>query len=260
MLKMETPLTVTARGGETTLLVMDAKDGLPAAFALMATRAAHRVALRLGGGCKGMNAADKTTMLEYFDVAFRGYRGLVWSGGTRQLASDGSLDPMVTDVPGIIAAANPECVALGTMPRTDLLRLAGDSQLVLDKYGTRPNPTVKGLLVVQNGADGNLDWDGDLNAYFGLMEQWRDHAGFTALGLIAWNGGPVTEKEIMRSAKLGWPTFLVSGTGRVTDELIGKLAIGTLELPKQHRVVVVSKDNPSTLRGALIEHGFLVAT
>jgi hypothetical protein len=41
--------------GKVNLVIMDAKDGLPAAFALMGTRAEKKVAMRITGGCKGMD-------------------------------------------------------------------------------------------------------------------------------------------------------------------------------------------------------------
>lgn len=257
---VSTPHTVTATGGKTHVLVMNATDGLPAAFALMGTTARDKVAVRLSGGCKGMSAADKAAMLDYFAAAFDGFGGVVWSGGTRQTDSDGALDPMVTDVPGVIAAKNARAVALGTVPRVALLSLQGESRLVLDEYGTGPNPTMQAILVVQNGPDGELGWDGDVATYFALMEQWRNHAGFSALGLIGWNGGAVTEDEILRAARKRWPTILVRGTGRATDDVIGKVESGKLEelkVPADHRIVVVDRADPATLRTALSAHGFL---
>ena len=203
----QTAYTVSTPQGDTKLLVMDRKEGFPATFALMATTALDKVVLRISGGCKGMNADDKRVMLDYFARGMPSFNGMIWSGSTRQFTKDDELDPMVTDVPGVIAAAYPGCVALGSAPRTDVLRLVGESRLVLDKYGTGPNPTMSGILIVQNGADGKLldgkgevDWGGDLNAAFELMDNLVNCAGFRRAGIIAWNGGPITRDEIMRSA------------------------------------------------------------
>jgi hypothetical protein len=249
-----------ADGVKIPLVIMNATDGLPAAFALMATRAEKKVAARLLGGCKGMGAADKRAMLEFFATAFKDYRGLVWSGGTRQATKEGEVDPMVTDIPGIIAAANPGCIALGTIPRTAMLTLQENSRLVLDEWGTAPNPDMSGILIVQNGADGTADWDGDVATYFAMMDQWKTYAGFAALGTVAWNGGPITEKEILMSAARGWPTILIKGSGRVADEMAAKLQAGDADLlakfPKGHRVAVISKDDPEGLRRALVLAGF----
>lgn len=257
----DTPFRVTAPDGQTKLLVMDRKEGFPATFALMATTAPHKVAVRISGGCKGMNADDKLAMLDYFAEAFDGFRGMVWSGATRQFTKEGQLDPMVTDLPGVIAAGNPECIALGSAPRTDVLRLQGDSRLVLDGYGTGPNPTMRGILIVQNGADGKSDWDGDLDAAFGLMENLTGYAGFSRAGVIAWNGGPITEDEIMRSAKKGWPTVVIKGSGRAADDIAAKLESGDAslldKLPKNHKLVVADRADPGSLRAHLVEFGLL---
>ena len=263
---LRAPYKVSTADGQVRLLVMDAtKDGLPSAFALLGTTAKHKVAIRLAGGCKGMNAADKAHMLDYFAVAFDGYRGVIWSGGTRAV-KDGVVDPMVTDVPGVIADNNAGCVALGTVPRTALMTLQEDSRLVLDQYGNAPNPGMTGILVVQNGPDGELGWDGDLKTYATLMNQWRDSGGFKRLGLISWNGGDVTKDEILMSIRNGWTTILVDGTGRATDELVGEImrdldAFGTkYNLPSgwDARTSLVPKTNPAILAKLLHEKGFIL--
>lgn len=257
----ERPYKVTAEDGRVKLLIVDYADGVPAAFALMGTQAWKKVAIRIGGGCKNMTMEDKLGMVEFFRKAFRGYKGVVWSGATRAVTPDGRIDPMVTEIPGVIAADNPGAVALGTAPRVDILSLQGDSHLILDQYGTIPNVSQKGVLIVQNGADGKLDWNGDLDMYFKIMAMWRDHAGFTALALITWNGGAVTEEEIMKAVNLHWPVILIEGSGRVTDEIAKKLKENDEETKKKlgngDNVIVVSKDEPENLRLALIQCGFL---
>lgn len=253
------PFKVLVPGGKIPLVIMDAKDGLPAAFALMGTRAQEKVAIRLSGGCKGMNAEDKEQMISFFETAFRGFKGVIWSGATRQLDKEGQVDPMVTDVPGVIAAANPGCIALGTLPRVDLLSLQGNSRLVLDSDGTIPNPAQHGILIVQNGADGKLGWDGDVDIYLRIMENWRDYADFSHLGVIAWNGGAITQEEIEKSAARKWLTVLIEGSGRVADEIINKIKNdyeGLSEYFKGDHVVVISKDWPEDLRSLLVGKGF----
>ena len=240
---------------------MNRNEDFPTTFALMATTAGDKVVIRLSGGCKGMGPEDKKAMLEYFAAAGAGFRGMVWSGSTRSFTKDGELDPMVTDVPGVIAAANPGCVALGSAPRTDILRLVGESRLVLDSYGTGPNPSMSGILIVQNGADGASDWDGDLDAAFGLMDKLVGFANFTRAGVIAWNGGPITRDEVMRSAKRGWPTIVIRGSGRAADELCAQLDAkdpALLDaLPKEHKMVIADRADPTTLRKHLVDFGFI---
>jgi hypothetical protein len=262
---MESPYRVTAPGGKVRLLVMNATEGLPSAFALLGTTAERKVAIRLAGGCKGMSVDEKMQMQAFFTTAFMGYKGLIWSGATRQTDKTGAIDPMVTDIPGVIAAVNPGCVALGTVPRVEMMTLQQESRLVLDQYGTFPNPSMLGILVVQNGADGTLDWDGDVKTYAALMNQWRDCGGFKSLGLISWNGGAVTKDEVIMSIKQGWVTILIKGTGRATDELVTEMEVGGNTfcekngLPSNWRTktYTVQKDSPLELCAVLANCGFI---
>ena len=259
------PYSVTAPDGKVRLLVMNATDGLPSTFALLGTTAAEKVAIRLAGGCKGMSGDDKKQMVAFFCEAFAGYKGVIWSGATRQIGPDGEIDPMVTDVPGFIAEGNPGCVALGTVPRVDMLTLQQESRLVLDKYGTVPNPSMLGILVVQNGPEGEMSWDGDVKTYANLMNQWRDCGGFKALGLISWNGGAVTKDEVIMSIKQNWTTILVDGSGRATDELIAEIHADEVgfaskyNLPQdfEERTFILGKQ-PEALHRVLSGYGFVV--
>ncbi len=259
------PYRVTTPDGKVKLVVMNATDGLPAAFALMGTRARRKVAVRISGGCKGMNAGDKEQMLGFFSGAFRGFEGVAFSGGSRMVGADGKVDPMVTDIPGLIASENEGAIALGTLPRVELLTLQSDSRLVLDQWGNVPNPDQSGILIVQNGPDGEAGWDLDVPVYFRLMENWRDYAGFTHLGLIAWNGGAVTLQEIIGAAKRGWPVYLVQGSGRATDDVITALEqregelYNSLPLQKKNPFHIVPKGDVAMLRGLLSTDGFLIA-
>lgn len=257
MLDKINPYRVSVPDGRVNLVVMNATDGLPAAFALLGTRVKHKVAIRLAGGCKGMNAQDKEEMISFLADEFRGYRGLIGSGGTRQTDADGLVDPMITDVPGVIASENPGCVALGTLPRTGMLTLQQDSRLVLDEWGTVPNPDMHGILIVQNGPDGEMGWDGDVKTYLQLWQHYKQYADFSQLGLVAWNGGDVTRDEIMRTTSLGWPTILIEGSGRAPDDVLREIRSGAITLPKNHRVVSVHKGAYGELRSVLQTFGFL---
>lgn len=92
-----------------------------------------------------------------------------------------------------------------------------------------------------------------------MMDNWKAYGGFTVLGTIAWNGGPITEKEIMTSAKKGWPTILVKGSGRSTDELASKFLTRDSDflskLPSNHRLSVVQ--DPESLNSTLCDSGFI---
>jgi len=261
MSKAATALTVTAPKGRTDLVVMDKNDQLPVSFALKATTAKHHTAIRIGGGCGNMGHSDKTSMVEYFLEAFLGYKGVAFSGGTRALTEEGEVDLMITELPGLIAHGNPGAVALGTAPRTGRLGLIDESQLVFDEHNTRPNVAMSLVLVVQNGPERPAEWDGDLDQYFELMRSWQRDANFSPVGGVFWNGGGVTKTEIKRCANEGWPTIIVRGSGRAADEFAEKLDAQDpeflAEIPRDHKLVVVDRSDPQTLRKALHEFGFL---
>jgi hypothetical protein len=253
-----TAQTVINKSGKVDLFVSESSGVLPANYMLVATKAKSKVALRIAGGCKNMSEQDKLDMLDFFATALIGYSGVLFSGATRQLTADGLLDPMVTDVPGYVAQKNDGIIALGTAPRTDAWSLQGESAFILDGYGTRPNPTMDAILLVQDGPDATLDWDGDVPVYLKIMESWRSYAGFEHVGLISWNGGAVTEAEFRATANRKWPTILIQGSGRATDDAIQAI-VGELPGALQgDHVYVVDKSDPLALRQLLIDNGFIL--
>ena len=245
---------------KTPIWVMNSGD-VSANFSLLATRAQQKICVRVAGGCSGMSDLDKHEMAAFFLQAFEGFRGMIWSGATRQLKSTGEVDLMVTEIPAMVAAANPGALALGTAPRTGTLHLVGESRLQLDGDGTLPNPSLSGMAIIQNGSDEDLGWDGDLDAYFSIMKKLSVYGGFTAVGVVAWNGGGVTASEILRSAQLGWPTIVVKGSGRKADEFAARLEAGDEDLLRQlplgHKLMVADRSDPGTLRRLLLDHGLL---
>ena len=255
------PYQVTAPEGKVKLFVMSKRyEEVPSTFALMCARAEDKVAIRIAGGCKNMDDSDKKQMILFFLEAFRGYKGVILSGATREV-NDGETNLIVTEVPGHVAHENPGSIALGTVPRTAIMYLQDESRLVLDDYGTAPNPGQSAILIVQESGAGLLDWDGDLGPYFEMMTNLKECAGFRTVGVVSWNGGEVTEKEIFESFMRGWPTFLIKGSGRVTDEIIAKIQKGDLEtinkIRKIDSVSIVGKDDPAKMHYLLAQHNFL---
>lgn len=244
---------------------------IPRWYTLVASTVVEKVVIRIAGGCKGMNAQDKNDMLNFFSFGLSGFKGLITSGATREVR-EGIIDPMVTEVPGVIASANSGCIALGTVPRTGLLGLVDQSRMVIGEYNTPPNPNMTGFLVVEEGIDVSSDWDGDLGTYFAFMKDLVLYGGFLKAGLIAWNGGAITGDEIIKSLQFSWPTILIEGSGRITDEIISysrgenvvtftdlqerhKMAVD--KLPEKNSLIIVSRDSSKSLREKLIENSFI---
>jgi hypothetical protein len=122
----------------------------------------------------------------------------------------------------------------------------------------RPNPGYDGILIVQNGMEGELGWDGDLDKCFGLVSMWCRDANFRA-GWVCANGGGVTESEIQRSVRAGYPTILIHGFGRKTDEIAAAYQRGNLKwLPRRgHCILIADHRDPQSLRHALLEADLL---
>jgi hypothetical protein len=263
-LALDKPYTVPANIRFVRLLVTGEHDPLPTAVAAFTHRSPVNIGLRLAGGCANMSAQDKLGMLEFFGRGLRDFTGLVSSGGTRE-ASNGRIDPMVTDVPALLAAQSPHSVvAISTMPRTGDLGLVDDSRLVLSDDGHMlPNPGVHMLILVQSHTGMTLGWDGDLNMYFDLFGNLVRHGGWN-FGTVVYNGGGVTRKEALRAMALGWPVILVRGSGRQADVIIGEVEAGTLELPDYASVnrdllSIVDNGDHAALRTACVDHGLIAA-
>jgi hypothetical protein len=229
--------------------------------------------LRIAGGCSGMEKLDRKHMLDWFESNLGNFRGFVSSGATREVDEAGQLDPMVTEVPAVLARRG-NVVTISTVPRVGRLQLVDRSRLRMfreDQWGksvSQPNPAVHMFIVVQHQLGDEMDWDGDVRMYIDLFNSRRQFAGWQ-FACIAWNGGGVTKTEIKLTARSGWPVFLVEGSGRGADECIVALRNGTLDLsldgedpvpydPAQHKIYVVSKDQPDSLQQQLAALGYPV--
>jgi hypothetical protein len=248
------------------LVIMSPEDNVPAKVEAMMSSSPTKFGLRIAGGCSNMSEPDRAMMLYWFGENLGGFRGFVSSGATREVNNLGLVDPMVTEVPTLLAAAG-NVVAISTVPRVGDLELVDDSRLRMyreDKWGesvSAPNPGVHMIVIVQSRIGDELDWDGDVTTYVNLFNNRRKYAGWQ-FACIAWNGGGVTMTEIKLTARSGWPVILVEGSGRGADECIVALRNGTLDLsldgegpvpydPAQHKIYVVSKDQPYSLQQQL---------
>lgn len=232
--------------GEVRLVVANSAAQASTVTAALMHRSPTRVGMRIAGGCSGMSAKDKAQMLEYFEQGFRGFSGFVSSGGTRQ-ARGTSIDPMVTDVPALLAHSyGKRVLTLSTVPRTGDMALRDQSRLVLDtKNNVSPQPGVHMLIVFQpSAAHAAMDWDGDVEPYFSLFRSYTQQGW--RFGMVVWNGGGVTKTEAHTALQQGWKVITVAGSGRAADELA-----------RDQRFITVDRTDPTSLNTALHEHGFI---
>lgn len=228
------------QGGELPLALMSAINDVPVPNVL-----------RISGGCKGLNVPEEKVK-EYFLIAFAGYKGILFSGGTKAWDEEGNNEKfMITDIPVLIAETNGEGIqVLGTTPRTDQLWLKGDrSEMQLDEYNQQLNSKYDQNTLVQQSVNEVLKWDGDLGLYFKAMEAWKDtHNANTAV--LTFNGGQVTYDEGKRALEEGHALIIVKGSGRESERLAEELA-------GKDNVYIADLSDPQSLRNILQELNFL---
>lgn len=239
--------------------VMNAGEVAPSSFvnALNDLSEQHRVVIRITGGCGKMEPQEEEKVINYFETAFAGFGGVIFSGGTAKYnKANGEKSFMVTGLPVILAACKDNVKVLGSFPRTDVFRLAdgekGMANLVFDDANLNPKEThvqmpdanYDELLAVQGNVNTVLDWDGDLDTYFDLMDIWRQGGAKTAV--IVFNGGGVTYKEAKRAVDEGHKLIVINGSGRKADELAKEY----LENPNSN-VFISELDQPESFRESL---------
>lgn len=268
------PYRVPEHIGAVHLIVMNSTDQIVPAVHAQISASPTRKGLRITGGCANMEAPDKVDMLAWFSGNLVDFSGFVSSGATREVSADRLLDPMVTEVPALLASTG-RVTTLSTVPRVGAFQLVDESRLQMfreDEWGggiTCPNPGVHMIVVVQDQMGDQLDWDGDLLAYVELFDTYRRTAGWD-FATIVWNGGGVTKTEVKLTARAGWPVILVKGSGRAADEYCNAIKAGdsidftltgedepVLYDPSVHQLYVVSKDEPTSLRDQLAALGFM---
>ena len=268
------PLQVPKHIGAVHVIVMNSGDTVPAAVQAMMSRSPTRFGLRIAGGCSGMRPTDRENMLTWFGQNLADFSGFVSSGATREVTG-GKLDPMVTEVPALLASTG-NVITISTVPRVGNLQLVDDSRLQIYNQAdwgdsiSHPNPGVHMIVMVQDRLGSELDWDGDVLTYVELFDGYRRTAGWQ-FATIVWNGGGVTKTEVKMALRAGWPVILVKGSGRAADEYITALETnGVIDLtlpeiddgmvfhdPDVHNLIVVSKNDPSSLHDQLATLGFM---
>jgi len=240
---MTPSLYVKRRGEQTTKLE------------LSITRAKQRCIVRLTGGCGYMSANDAAGLYELFTQAFRGFKGAILFGGTRMLQKDcpDIIVPGITEIAPLIRQKCPESVILGVVPKSEDLRLTQYGLVVSGEkrndYLTIIHPEQDQCLIVQQSADEGVDWDAEWQECLRIIGDLRQFAQWHSV-LISYNGGAVTEREILATAEQGWPVILIAGSGRKTNEYAANADF----LGRYPSVMVVEKDSES-LRSGLIALG-----
>jgi len=204
-------------------LYIQGEDEQSSKIALKLTKAKDRFVVRITGGCGYMNQEDASGLNELFEKSFEGFSGAMLFGGTRMIkkGSQNEIVPSITEIAPLVRKKNNNSVVLGVVPKTDDLYLSEYGLIVCSEessdYVTIIHPEQDICLMVQKSVDQNSLWEAEYKECIKIIDSLRKYADWKSL-LISYNGGGVTEKEILKTAELGWPVLLIKNSGRKTDE------------------------------------------
>jgi hypothetical protein len=233
--------------------------------------------MRLTGGCGLMNESDAVGLAN-LQAALSGqnvgessgdaqashprFAGFCLFGGTRMVSkTDPSvIVPGITEVPPAISAHCPDAATLGVIAKVGHLRYTSNGIVVssseADPYATIVHPTQTSVVLLQPSADSFASWDDEAKECITICDALRD---MQWQGLLTvYNGGGVTEREILRWAKLGklnpfWRVLLIKGSGRKADEYANDQ-----EFLEEHPTVHVCENTVEDMRRKLFELGAIV--
>jgi hypothetical protein len=224
--------------------------------ALSLTRAAANFVIRFTGGCGYMSAEDARGLYDLFVDALEGFKGCILFGGTRMVkkVDYDEIVPGITEVPPLIKAEDDSVVILGIVPRTGNIRIDPSFGVVVESeyehdFITIIHPEQDMCLVVQQSVDKEATWEDEYLECIQITENLRSFAGWSSL-LISYNGGAVTEKEILHTAELGWPVLLVNGSGRMSEKYANDNAFLLA-----HPNVLVAEKTVGSIRNQLVKAG-----
>jgi hypothetical protein len=236
----------------------------------------HYVA-RITGGCGGMSA-EQAVGLKHLERALHGDRrasgwtprfaGFGLYGGTQMLLKKNPrvVVPGVTDVfrnlhGRFLREGYKDAVFLGITSKIGVLRHTPYGIIVADTGDTDfvtviPSHGTHSTLLIQPNADAHCDWDAEWKESMRIVDE-LGQAGWQSL-LIVYNGGSVTERELLSWAKMGqidpsrWTVLIVGGSGRTADKYAGDS-----EFLRESPTVHVCDNNVGSMRRALTMLGAL---
>lgn len=213
-------VTVDARG--CIFSVVGNQESMPAQFLASVRKAKAMELLLIGGGVKGFKPEHTAKMGPWVLNGLKGFGGVAFSGGTAYFDKEtGALkSDIVTSIPAILAAEN-ECVAIGTFPRVADWALDREHHfLYTDNYGAVVDDRYHHIAAIQANASDVLDWDGDLERRFTVVDALTDWAK----AYLIVNGGAVTrDGEIYAAIRRGIPVIVAKGSFREADALVAAL-------------------------------------
>lgn len=223
------------------------------------TTADHKFVVRLTGGCGCMSPEDARGLEELFAEAFWDYKGSFLFGGTRMIMRNNPTEVVygITEIPPMLRKRFGIKI-LGVIPQTGQVFYNKLGLVIRDNeeedYITIAHPDQDICIMVHKSVNTPASWDDEYIECQNIISTLTGFGDFKSL-TISYNGGVVTEKEILAAAGLGFPVLLIRGSGRTTDKLAED--IGFLS---RHPHVLVAEKTSRSIREVLVRVGALPVT
>lgn len=223
------------------------------------------VLVRPAGGAANMERSQTLGLESIYLEAFEGFKGVLTIGATqmRSLDTPGQIEYGITELGPLIHRANPYSILLGVVPRFEMINLAtglirNSSTAARGRFATYIHPDVERIVLI-NGelVRGSSMWHDEVEFCRRIRRIQVEEAGWASL-VVAFNGGSVTNAELLAEVQQGRRVLLVEGSGGVTDMLLkGKLsdAIDAQGSWPQGHLVFKCQRSGSSLRLALEKLG-----
>ena len=190
---------------------------------LFARKYLTRFVIRLTGGCALMDPGH-ARMLSILRGALEGFTGVGLFGGTSVRNRENPLE-IIDTVTEVFPAVQSRMLRLGIVPKVVDMHYSPYGMVVSDNdsewWFTTMNYRADALLMIQPSADRHAIWDDEYKECVRIVNELQK-VGWGSL-LIVFNGGLISEKEILTWGALGrenpgkWNVLLIEGSGRMAD-------------------------------------------
>ena len=243
------------------LYIQNEGEDVSTKVALSLTQARDKVVVRLTGGCGLMSDEHANGMYHLLSEPFRDFGGAMLFGGTSMISrtDPAKIVPGITEVAPLVRNMCPDARIFGVIARADDFQIDPCFGLIVanepeKEFVTIAHPNQDVCLVLQKSVDQATVWDAEYQMCARIVHHLQDYAGWESV-LLVYNGGGITEKEILLWASKGLRVVLVRGSGRKADEYAKNQ-----DFLDAHPSVVVVESTTSSIREQFERFGVVPVT
>lgn len=221
---------------------------------LFARKYLSKYVARITGGCALMTP-EQALGLSTLRNALQGFTGVGLFGGT-SVRSRSNPEQIIDTVTEVFPSITSRMLRIGVCAKVHDMRYTPYGLVLHDdpavEWFTTMNYRADALLTVQPSADRHAMWEDEFKQCVRIVDELQK-VGWNSL-LIVFNGGEITEKELLTWAALGrkdpskWQVLLIKGSGRIADQYAGDK-----EFLKLSPTVHVVDCDPEALRDKLVQ-------